>query len=215
MKTATDEAASTLLSMQTMATPPSSPKTKATPEGTPPTKFNLKRMKRNSDECIELVYVGDDSVTEIVVPVRPGDTKETVGKRQKLYALLEQERDIRVTAYCVWKREFVSFRFNRSAWKGLVFGPNMERYCYEHVQLVVVRTNCKQRNDKPPCKGCSVDKACEDEAVYRYLLPHPKVNGKHVLCDAALCDMSALAVDGKHDAKAEYHKHIPTCAVSS
>lgn len=215
MKTATDEAASTLLSMQTIATPPSSPKTKATPEGTPPTKFSLKRMKRNSDECIELVYVGDDSVTEIVVPVRPGDTKETVGKRQKLYALLEQERDIRVTAYCVWKQKFVSFRFNRSAWKGLVFGPNMERYGYEHIQLVVVRTNCKQRNDKPSCKGCSVDKACEDEAVYRYLLPHPKVNGKHVLCDAALCDISALAVDGKHDAKAEYHKHIPTCAVSS
>eukprot|EP00966_Prymnesium_polylepis_P157440 3638615-Prymnesium_polylepis.1 len=75
--TATDEAASTLLSMQAMATPPSSPKTRATQEGTPPTKFNLKRMKRNSEECIELVYVGDDSVTEIVVPVRPGDTKET------------------------------------------------------------------------------------------------------------------------------------------
>ena len=51
--------------------------------------------------------------------------------------------------------------------------------------------------------------------LYRYLLPHPKVNGKHVLCDAALEDLSALAVDGNHDAKAEYHKHIPTCAVSS
>ena len=119
---ATDEAACTLLSMQAMATPPSSPKTKATQEGTPPTKFSLTRMKRNSDECIELVYVGDDSVTEIVVPVRPGDTKETVAKRQKLYALLEQERDIRMTAYCVWKQEFVSFRFNRSAWRELVAG---------------------------------------------------------------------------------------------
>ena len=79
MKSATDEAASTLLSMQGLITPPSSPKTKSkknTPEeGTPPTKFNLKRMKRNSDECIELVYVGDDSLTEIVVPVCPGDTK--------------------------------------------------------------------------------------------------------------------------------------------
>lgn len=219
MKSATDEAASTLLSMQGLITPPSSPKTKSkknTPEeGTPPTKFNLKRMKRNSDECIELVYVGDDSLTEIVVPVRPGDTKETVTKRQKLYALLEQERDIRVTAYCVWKKEFVSFRFNRSDWKELVAGPIVERYGYGHIQLVVVKMSCKQRGEKPSCNGCLVDKACEDEAVYRYLLPHPKVNGKHVLCDAALCDVSALAVDGKHDAEREYQKHIPTCAVSS
>lgn len=211
---ATDEAASTLLSMQAMATPPSSPKADAPQEGTPPTKFSLTRMKRNSDECIELVYVGDDSVTEIVVPVRPGDTKETVTKRQKLYALMEQERDIRVTAYCVWKQALVSFRFDRSAWKELVIGPIVERYGYEHVQFVVVRASCKQRNDKP-CVGCFVDKACEEEAVYRYLLPHPKVNGKHVLCDSALCDLSAFAVDGKHDANAEYHKHIPTCAVSS
>ena len=212
---ATDEAACTLLWMQAMATPPSSPKTKATQAGTPPTKFSLTRMKRNSDECIELVYVGDDSVTEIVVPVRPGDTKETVAKRQKLYALLEQERDIRMTAYCVWKQEFVSFRFNRSAWRELVAGPTVKRYGYEHIQLVVIKTSCKQRHDNPSCKGCVDDKACEDEAVYRYLLPHPKVNGKHSLCDAALSDMSALAVDGKHDANAEYHKHIPTCAVSS
>ena len=213
MTTATDEAASTLLSMQAMTTPPSSPKVKTPQEGTPPTKFTLKRMKRNSDECIELVYVADDSVTEIVVPVRPGDTKATVSKRQKLYALLKQERDIRVTAYCVWKKRFVSFRFNRSVWTQLMTESIVERYGYEHVQLVVIKNTCKQRNDNPRCTGCLLDKACDEEVVYRYLLPHPKVNGKHLLCDAALYDLLAVGVEGMNDAG--YLKHIPTCAVRS
>jgi hypothetical protein len=122
-------------------------------------------------ECIELVYGGVDTVMEIVVPVHPGDTKAIVSKRQKLYALLEQERDIRVTTVCV-----VSFRFDPAVWKKYVVGVTVERYGYEHIQFIVVNSNCKRENSKPWCNSCLDGKACEYDTVYRYLLPQDKCN---------------------------------------
>jgi hypothetical protein len=215
MKTATDEAASALLSMQTMFTPPSSPKISARLEGSPPTKFSLTRVKRKNTSVIELVYMGDDSVTEIVVPVHPGDTKETVSKRQKMYALLEQERGVRMTAYCVWKKSFVSFRYDPAQWKTLVVAEGVERHIYEYIQLVLIKKKtCKYTSNNPQCDGCAGGERCEYEEVYRYLLPLPKVNGKHGLCDSALSDFMPIGVD-KDDDDREYQKHMPTCAVRS
>jgi hypothetical protein len=213
MKTATDEAASTLLSMQTMFTPPSSPKNSARLEGSPPTKFSLTRMKRKNTSVIELVYVGDDSVTEIVVPVHPGDTKETVSKRQKMYALLEQERGVRMAAYCVWKQSFVSFRYDPALWKTLLVAEGVERHGYDYIQLVLIKKTCKYKSNNTQCDGFVAGGRCEYEEVYRYLLPHPKVNGKHGLCDSSLSDFMPIGVDNDDDR--EYQKYMPTCAVRS
>ena len=212
--TATDEAASALLSMQNTCTPPSSPHLTSCQQANPPKKFRLTHKRKKSACVIELVYLGDDSVTEVVVPVRPGDSKSTIFKRQKLFAVLEMERDIRLTAYCVWNQSLVSIRFNPAVWEELAQGPTVGRFSYYDVELVVVKTSCKQMKNTPYCKACSVGEGCNHELVYKYLVPHPKVNGNHGLCDRALSDLAPIQVICD-DTEGEYREHMSTVAVSS
>lgn len=213
------EAASTLLAFHdTLVSPPVSPKqtVRMTDElmSTPPTKYCLSKIKRKSDDMMQLVYVNDVN-TCIVVPVRPGDTKDVISKRQRQIAQIEQERSIRLVAYSTWHRKLVSFRYDPSSWTAVNASSSQERFAYKYIQHVKIFAACKQKGVRPLCIGCKNKQPCDDMNVFHFLLPHPSTQGNHKLCDKSLEVFCPLTMEDFDDEASEWLKHIPTCAICS
>lgn len=214
-----DDAASTLLALHNKEVfkAPSSPTKIITPPVafTPPTKFSLATIKRKSDCMMHLVYVSDEAKTSIVVPVRPGDTKDVISKRQRQAAQMEQEKDMRLVAYSTWQGKLVSYRDVPTSWTLVNSCSTQERFAYKYIQHVKVFAACKLKGIRPICIGCKNKQPCHDLSVFNYLLPHPSTHGNHKLCDKSLEVFCPLPIEDSDDDVSEWLKYIPTCAICS
>ena len=50
----------------------------------------------------------------------------------------------------------------------------------------------------------------DERGIPQYLLPHPKINGKHSLCELTLTKFAPIVVEVDD---AEWLRNLPTCAV--
>jgi hypothetical protein len=215
------DAASTLLALHNkeVVNIPSSPtKVMQTPTmmSTPPTKFSLATIKRKSECMMHLVYVNEAN-TSIVVPVRPGDTKDVISKRQRQVAQMEQEKTMRLVAYSTWQGKLVSYRHVPMSWTIMNASSTQERFAYKYIQHVKIFAACKQKGVRPLCIGCKNKQPCDDLTVLHYLLPHPSTctHGNHKLCDKSLEVFCPLPIEDSDDDVSEWLKYIPTCAICS
>ena len=213
------DAASTLLALhekEVVNAPLSPVKLVHTPKmtSTPPTKFSLATIKRKSECMMHLVYVSESN-TSIVVPVRPGDTKDVISKRQRQVAQMEQEKTMRQVAYSTWLKKLVSYREIPMSWTVMSTSSTQERFRYNYIQHVKVIAACKQKGIRPLCLGCKNKQPCEHLTVLHYLLPHPTTQGNHRLCDTSLEVFCPLPIEDSDDDVSEWLKYIPTCAICS